>query len=75
MALRHTINYSQYRGHTLVAAPLAEPVSALDVKNQLELDADDTAKNAQIELYITASREMVEEYTGLALITDLEDDP
>jgi len=69
MALRHTINYSQYRGHTLVAAPLAEPVSALDVKNQLELDADDTAKNAQIELYITASREMVEEYTGLALIT------
>jgi len=69
MALRQTLNYNQYRGHTLVTAPLAEPVSATDVKDQLELDANDASKNTQIELYITAAREMVEEYTGLALIT------
>jgi len=69
MALRHTVNYNQYRGHTLVADPAAEPVTATDVKNQLELDVTDTSKDTQIELYITASREMVEEYTGLALIT------
>jgi hypothetical protein len=43
----------------------------LDVKSQLELDADDSTKNTQIELYITAAREMVEEYTGLALITQV----
>jgi len=69
MALRQTLNYSQYRGHVLVTAPVAEPVSALDVKSQLELDVSDTAKDSQIELTITAAREMVEEYTGLALIT------
>jgi len=69
MALRSTLNYNQYRGHTLVTAPLAEPVSVFDVKNQLEIDTADTDKDFQIELYITASREMVEEYTGLALIT------
>ena len=68
MALRQTL-YNQYRGHTLVTAPLAEPVSATAVKDQLELDANDASKNTQIELYITAAREMVEEYSGLALIT------
>ena len=68
MALRQTL-YNQYRGHTLVTAPLAEPVSATAVKDQLELDVADTSKDTQIELYITASRETVEEYSGLALIT------
>ena len=71
MALRHTVNYTQYRGHVLVTAPFCEPVSVLDVKSQLELDADDSTKNTQIELYIAAAREMVEEYTGLALITQV----
>lgn len=69
MALRHTVNYNQYRGHDLVTPPAVEPVTAADVKNQLELDVSDTSKDTQIELYIESSREMVEEYTGLALIT------
>jgi hypothetical protein len=69
MALRHPLHYNQYRGHVLLTGPVAEPVSAIDVKDQLELDPNDTAKNAQIELYITAAREMIEEYTGISLIT------
>ena len=69
MALRHTLKYNQYRGHTLVTGPFAEPVTETDLKNQLELDVADISKDNQIELYITASRETVEEYSGLALIT------
>lgn len=69
MALRHTHKYNYYRGHTLVTAPAIEPVSVNDVKNQLELDVSDTSKDTQIELYITSARQMIEEYTGLALIT------
>lgn len=69
MALRHTLRYRQYRGHEIVTPPASEPVTADDVKNQLELDVSDTSKDTQIDLYITAAREMVEEYTGLALMT------
>lgn len=69
MALRQTLKFNQYRGHTLVTAPASEPVTAADVKNQLELDVSDTSKDTQIELYIESARQMVEEYTGLALIT------
>ena len=71
MALRHTLTYNQYRGHSLVTGPSVEPVTATDVKDQLELDAADATKDTQIELYITASREMIEEYTGLAIITQV----
>lgn len=71
MALRYPLKYNQYRGHTLTTPPASEPVTATDVKNQLEIDVADTAKDTQIELYITAAREMVEEYTGLALITQV----
>jgi len=69
MAFRTTLRYNQYRGHDLVTAPASEPVTANDVKSQLELDVSDTSQDTKIELYITAAREMVEEYTGLALIT------
>lgn len=69
MALRETLVYNQYRGHELTTPPASEPVTAADVKNQLELDVSDTSKDTQIELYIESSRQMVEEYTGLALIT------
>lgn len=69
MSLRSPIKYNHYRGHTLETAPASEPVTANDIKNQLELDVSDTSKDTQIELYITAARELVEEYTGLALIT------
>jgi len=69
MALRQTVSYTQYRGHTLDTAPASEPVTANDVKAQLEIDVSDTSKDTQIELYIEAAREMVEQYTGLALIT------
>ena len=71
MALRHTLTYNQYRGHSLVTGPSVEPVTVTDLKNQLELDVADTTKDTQIELYITAAREMVEQYTGLALITQV----
>lgn len=71
MALRYPVDYTQYRANVLVTAPASEPVTAADVKNQLELDVSDTSKDTQIGLYITAARQMVEEYTGLALITQV----
>lgn len=68
MAIRYPISYNQYRGHVLVTAPASEPVTAADVKAQLELDVSDTSKDTQIDLYISTARQMIEEYTGLALI-------
>lgn len=68
MSLRYPVKYTQYRGHALVAAPDIEPVTVSDIKNQLELDVSDTSKDTQIELYIASARQIIEEYTGLALI-------
>ena len=62
------MRYTQYRGHQLVTAPATEPVSAADVKNQLELDVSDTSKDTQIDLYIESARQVIEQYTGLAFI-------
>jgi len=69
MALRYPVSLTQYRANVLVTAPAIEPVTSLDVKNQLELDVNDPSKDTQIDLYIASAREMIEEYTGLALIT------
>lgn len=69
MSFRSTPKFNHYRGHELVTAPAIEPVSLVELKSQLELDADDTSKDTALALYITAAREMIEEYTGLALIT------
>lgn len=60
--------YVQYRGHELVTPPDIEPVTVTDVKNQLELDVTDTSKDTQIGLYIESARQLIEQYTGLALI-------
>lgn len=69
MALRSPISYNQYRGHVLVTEPTVEPVTAAEVQSQLGIDAGE--QNAQIELYIAAAREICEQMTGLALITQV----
>lgn len=69
MAFRHTAKYCDYRGLSLVTAPAIEPVTADEVKAQLELEVSDTSRDSQIELYIQASRQVIEQLTGLALIT------
>jgi len=69
MALRNPVNYRQYRGHQRVTGPDTEPVTADEVKEQLELDTSDTSIDTRLELYIAAAREQAEAVTGLALIT------
>lgn len=69
MAMRHTVQYNQYRGNRLVNAPASEPITKAEAKAQLRLDASDTSEDSQLDLYITAAREQCETYTGLALIT------
>lgn len=67
MALRHSVNYSQYRGHQQITAPSIEPVTVQDMTDQLNLDV--SGQSSYIDLLIKAAREQAEEVTGLALIT------
>lgn len=67
MSLRAPAAYNQYRGNRRLANPASEPVTAAEVKDQLRITGTDD--DALIELYIQSARELCEELTGLALIT------
>jgi uncharacterized phiE125 gp8 family phage protein len=56
--------------HTLITPPAIEPVSLSEMREYLGItQADDTARDAIITARITAARQMVEDKTGRALIT------
>lgn len=56
--------------HTLTTPPAIEPVSLAEMREYLGITrADDTARDAIITARITAARQMVEDKTGRALIT------
>lgn len=68
MALRPNIPLQQYRGHVRVSGPAVEPVTADDLRAQL-FESGDTLPDAVANDLIAQAREMIEEYNGLALIT------
>jgi hypothetical protein len=68
MALSHPHSYNQYRGNRLVTGPALEPVGITTVKNQLRIQTTNDEDDL-LELYIQSARELIEEHTGLALIT------
>ena len=67
MPLRSPNKYHQYRGNVRVTRPDVEPVTVEDVKAQLRLD--DSMDDDLLYLYIEAARDVAEEKTGLAFIT------
>ena len=67
MPLRYPDKYNQYRGNVRVTPPALEPITAAEVKDQLRLDDDQD--DALLAIYIEAAREVAEEKTGLAFIT------
>lgn len=68
MALRTPIARTAYTGSTLITAPASEPVSLEELKAQLGLDVASSAQDPRLWLIVTAAREMIERYTGLAII-------
>lgn len=50
-----------------ITAPASEPVTATEAKSALSIDGSD--RDTQVTAAIVAARELVEEYTGRALIT------
>ena len=68
MTLRPSIPLQQYRGHVRTIAPAAEPVTAAELRAQL-LETEDGLPDVQADALIAEARELIEEMTGLAFIT------
>ena len=66
MALRQTLTYNEYRGHVLLVDAAVEPITKDQVKAQLKIDGTD--EDETLDLYIKASRQYLENLTGLACI-------
>ena len=68
MSLRPSIPLTQHRGHVLETPPSVEPVTAAELRAQLAETADGLP-DAQANALIAEARELIEQMTGLALIT------
>lgn len=68
MALRPSVAQHPGRGNRLVTAPAVEPVTATELRTQLKRTGDELP-DAEAETLITEARQFIEEYSGLALIT------
>lgn len=68
MSLRPAKNMYDPRGHVIVTEPAIEPVSASDFRDHLRYTAADMTDD-EADGWISSARAMIEEYTGLALIT------
>lgn len=68
MALRSSPRLTQYRGHTRTVAPAVEPVTADELRAQLA-ETEAGLPDAQANALIAEARELIEEMTGLAFIT------
>jgi len=53
----------------LITPPIAEPVLLAEAKLHLKIETTDTAEDDMITMFIKAAREMVEEYTRRALLS------
>jgi hypothetical protein len=65
--LRNVRTFNQYRGHRRIDGPEIEPVTLCEIKEQLRISG--TSEDSLLAMYVAASREQIEEMTGLALIT------
>jgi uncharacterized phiE125 gp8 family phage protein len=68
MALRPAVPLYQQRGSVLVTAPATEPVTATELRTHLRVDATELP-DAEANGLIAESRQMIEETTGLAFIS------
>ena len=68
MSLRPSIPLVQHRGHVIETPPAVEPVTAEELRGQLAETADGLP-DAQANALIAEARELIEQMTGLALIT------
>lgn len=68
MSLRRSIPLTQYRGNVRTAGPAVEPVTDDELRAQLS-ETVDGLPDVQANALIAEARELIEEMTGLALIT------
>jgi uncharacterized phiE125 gp8 family phage protein len=68
MALRPAVPLYQRRGSVLVTAPATEPVTATELRTHLRVDATELP-DAEANGLIAESRQMIEDETGLAFIS------
>ena len=68
MTLRPSIPLYQQRGSVLVTAPATEPVTASELRTHLRVDSTELP-DAEANALIAESRQMIEETTGLAFIS------
>ena len=68
MSLRPTVSLYQDRGHVIQAGPATEPVTADELRAQL-VEGVAGLPDTEANDLIAQAREMIEEATGLALIT------
>lgn len=68
MALHAPIQTHQFRGHVQTTAPAADPVTAAELQTFLR-ETSTTLPDAEASAFIEEARQLIEQYTGLALIT------
>ena len=70
MALRPATRYNMRRGHKLNTAPAAEPVTADEFRDHIR---DAAMSDSEANTWIATARQLIEDNTGLALITQVWD--
>lgn len=68
MSLRPVIPLVQHRGHVQTSAPASEPVTPAELRAQLA-ETETGLPDAQANALIAEARELIEQMTGLALIS------
>ena len=68
MSLRPNIPIHQHRGHVIVTHPLEEPIGADELRFQLA-ETEDGLPDLQAEALIDEARQLIEQMTGIAFIT------
>ena len=68
MTLRPSIPLYQQRGSVIVTAPASEPVTASELRTHLRVDSTELP-DAEANALIAESRQMIEDETGLAFIS------
>lgn len=68
MSLRPRVTFTTYRGHAVVTGPASEPVTAASLRAYL-VETLDALPDAEANALISEARNMIEEKTGLAFIS------